>query len=206
MPEEEKRARAELWSQSLVAFREAVSQKPMPGCGAAAVVSADLGLALVLKGLYLGQQHERRAPRAILIDEGESLKQRLSPLADEDVVAFEGFTRALSLPKEPAGQRRDALHRAALEAIRVPLETARLCQAALSLAIRALLHTEKQFIGDALAGGRLLHAALHSVLGNVDANAGALDDDQARQDAERERQRLADESDRLLSMLLKAPA
>lgn len=60
-----------LWRHRLSDFRDAVARKPMPGCGATAVVSADLGLALVLKGLYLSQQHDASAPRQALIDEGD---------------------------------------------------------------------------------------------------------------------------------------
>lgn len=40
-----------IWQQRLSHFRDALAHNPMPGCGAAATVVADLGLALMLKGL-----------------------------------------------------------------------------------------------------------------------------------------------------------
>lgn len=178
-----------LWQHGLISFREAVAHEPMPGCGATAVVSADLGLALVLKGLHLSQRHEHDAVRATLIEAGEELKRRLAPLADEDVAAFEAFMAALTMsheaPKEQSA-RKSAIQRAASEAVDVPLRTARLCQAALTLCERAKPYIEQQFTSDTVAGARLLHAALHAVLLNVEANLGALGSD-----AERDQARLA---------------
>ena len=82
---------APLWELSLSDFRDTVAREPMPGCGAVAVVSADLGLALVLKGLHLSQHHDATAPRQALIDKGAALKQQLAPLAQEDVAAYEAL-------------------------------------------------------------------------------------------------------------------
>ncbi|SPJ32943.1 cyclodeaminase/cyclohydrolase family protein [Kushneria phyllosphaerae] len=187
-----------LWQQRLHDFRDAVAGEPMPGCGATAVVSADLGLALVLKGLNLSQQHDASAPRQALIDEGNSLKQRLSPLAEKDVAAFEAFMAAVGRDRED-DERTQAIHVAAHNAVEVPLETARLCDAALALSYQARAHIEQQFTSDAIAGARLIHAALHGVLLNVDANAGQLGSDAARDQARHAREGLAQRADALLA-------
>lgn len=188
---------ASLWDLSLSDFRDTVASEPMPGCGAVAVVSADLGLALVLKGLHLSQHHDANAPRQALIDEGVSLKQSLAPLAQEDVAAFETFMTAVGRDKEDEG-RNDAIHAAAKTAVEVPLKTAQLCIAALALTQQAGEHIEKQFVSDALAGARLIHAALHSALLNVDANAGQLGSDSARDRVKLSRADLAQRADALL--------
>lgn len=166
-----------IWQQSLTGFRDSLAHQPMPGCGAAASVVADLGLALMLKGLHLTQKHQTSEARAALIEEGERLKQQLAPLADKDVIAFEGLMAAFNLPQENEQEkkaRRHAIQEAAAEAVEVPLQTARLCQAALRLGERAGAYSERQFKSDALAGGELLAAAMRSVLLNVLANVDAL--------------------------------
>lgn len=57
-----------IWQQRLSHFRDALAHNPMPGCGAAATVVASLGLALILKGLHINQQHQTSEARAALID------------------------------------------------------------------------------------------------------------------------------------------
>ena len=196
---------APLWELSLSDFRDPVAREPMPGCGAVAVVSADLGLALVLKGLHLSQHHDATAPRQALIDKGAALKQQLAPLAQEDVAAFEAFMAAVGRDEEDEG-RHDAIHAAAKTAVEVPLKTAQLCDSALALTQQAGEHIEQQFVSDALAGSRLIHAALHSVLLNVDANAGQLGSDTARDRARLSRDGLAKRADTLLTAITDSAA
>ncbi|SFC72687.1 Formiminotetrahydrofolate cyclodeaminase [Kushneria avicenniae] len=190
----------DLWQHRLSDFRDTVAREPMPGCGATAVISADLGLALVLKGLHLSQQHDASAPRRALVEECESLKKRLAPLAEEDIAAFEAFMAAVSRDENDDG-RRDTRHEAAENAVEVPLKTAQLCDAALALAHQAGDHIEAQFVSDAVAGARLIHAALHSVLLNVSANAGQLGSDAARDRALYARDGLARRADALLATI-----
>ncbi|OJA04016.1 cyclodeaminase/cyclohydrolase family protein [Halomonas sp. QHL1] len=196
---------APLWEHRLNDFRDTVAREPMPGCGAVAVVSANLGLALVLKGLHLSQHHDATAPHQALINEGASLTQRLSPLAQADVTAFEAFMAALGRDEEDEG-RIEAIHTAADTAVEVPLKTAQLCDAALALAQQAGEHIEQQFVSDALAGARLIHAALHSVLLNVDVNAGQLGSDAARDSARHTRDGLAQRADALLAAITDSAA
>ncbi len=174
---QEAKGRTPVWEQTLDHFRDALAHRPMPGCGAAASVTAALGVALILKGLHLSQQHETSEARRTLIGEGERLKEQLGPLADEDIAAFEGLMAAFQMPQdtehEKAGRHR-AIQQAAATAVDVPLATARLCQKALSLGERAGEYSEKQFASDTQAGGELLAAALRSVLLNVEANIDLL--------------------------------
>lgn len=168
---------APVWQQDLDRFRDSLAHQPMPGCGSAASVVASLGVALILKGLQLSQQHEESEARAALIEEGENLKHQLAPLADKDVAAFEGLMDALHMPQHDDKQkanRRTAVHAAAATAVDVPLQTAGLCLAALNLGERAGTYSEKQFNSDTRAGGELLAAALHCVLLNVVANIESL--------------------------------
>ncbi|WNL38554.1 cyclodeaminase/cyclohydrolase family protein [Halomonas sp. PAMB 3232] len=197
-----------IWQMPLDDFRDALALKPMPGCGAAAAVSASLGLALILKGLHLGQQHAQSDDRQALIDEGEALKQALSPLADEDVAAFEAMMDALKRPKrsfDEKAARREAIQAAASRAVQVPLDTARRCLEALTLGHQALSHIEAQFESDATAGAYLLHAAVQSVLLNVNANLEALGDEQTKQNARAAQNEIREQS-RALIQGFEAPA
>ncbi|MFG6665803.1 cyclodeaminase/cyclohydrolase family protein [Halomonas sp. HNIBRBA4712] len=183
----------ELWQTPLGDFRDALAHRPMPGCGAAAAVSADFGLALILKGLHLGQQHQRSAERAALITRGEALKRALAPLAGEDVAAFDAMMAALQKPQTSEEEKRlraEAIQLAARRAVAVPLETARRCLEALTLGEETMAHIEAQFESDATAGAHLLTAAVQSVLLNVDANLEALGSDDERQRALKERDTL----------------
>lgn len=193
-----------IWQQSLSGFRDSLAHQPMPGCGAAASVVADLGLALMLKGLHLSQQHQANTERAALIEAGERLKQQLAPLADKDVSAFEGLMAAFNLPQENGQEkqaRRHAIQEAATEAVDVPLHTARLCQAALRLGERAGAYSERQFKSDALAGGELLAAAMRSVLFNVLANIDALGSDAEKQHAQAAHDELKQQATLLLERI-----
>ncbi|RUR54616.1 cyclodeaminase/cyclohydrolase family protein [Vreelandella populi] len=178
---------APVWQQDLTCFRDSLAHQPMPGCGSAASVVASMGLALILKGLHLSQQHESSEARAALIKEGESLKHQLAPLADKDVTAFEELMAALQMPQHDdkhKAARRTAVQAAATTAVDVPLQTARLCQAALNLGERASAYSEKQFASDTQAGGELLAAALRSVLLNVVANMDSLGSEEEKRHAQ----------------------
>lgn len=204
MDDERQPHNASIWQQHLKDFRDSLAHQPMPGCGAAATVVADLGLALILKGLHLTQQHHADEARATLIEEGERLKQQLAPLADRDVVAFEGLMAALSLPhknKQETQARRHAIYEAATEAVEVPLRTARLCQAALSLGLRAGGYSEQQFKSDTQAGGELLAAALRSVLLNVLANIDTLGSEAEQQRVQNAHDELKQQATVLLEKL-----
>ncbi|WP_447927895.1 cyclodeaminase/cyclohydrolase family protein [Vreelandella sp. EE27] len=190
---------AGLWSKRLTDFSDGLAHAPMPGCGAAAGVTADFGLALMLKGLHLGQKHQPSSARAALIEQGEALKRALAPLADEDVAAFEAMMAALQKPKDTDDEqraRKKAIHKAASRAVEVPLETARRCVEALALGQKITAHIEAQFESDATAGAHLLSAAVQSVLLNVDANVGALGSEEEKRRVQQEvdalKNRLAD--------------
>ncbi|MBZ5488505.1 cyclodeaminase/cyclohydrolase family protein [Halomonas aquamarina] len=176
-----------VWEQRLDHFRDSLAHRPMPGCGAAASVTAALGMALMLKGVHLSQQHETSEARRVLIDEGERLKAQLAPLADKDIAAFEGLMEAFQMPhgnEHEENARRRAIQQAAATAVDVPLTTARLCREALALGERAGEYSERQFASDAQAGCELLVAALRSVLLNVEANIDSLGSDAEKRHAQ----------------------
>lgn len=168
-----------VWSMTLAAFREAVISRSTPGCGAAAAATADIGLALVMKGLRISESRQHDPQRRALIEKADALRDDLGAYADEDMTAFEAYMAALRLPKssEQEKQRRQqALGEAGVRINQVPLVTAKACLEALELAVQALPLVDAWLRSDVIGGGFLLHSGLSSVLLNVDANLASLQD------------------------------
>jgi formiminotetrahydrofolate cyclodeaminase len=187
-----------LWSQSLIQFRDAVAEpSPTPSCGAAAVVSANLGLALVLMALRTSQAKQLQAARGALIDQVETLLHTLADYADADVLAFADYMEALRHDESQAPNRQ----RAARKTSAVSLDAARCCARALALASEARPLTDDALVSDIEAGALLLHAGLSALLINLDVDLRELVDESERQRLHAARQEVQDEADRHLRQI-----
>ncbi|WP_444678919.1 cyclodeaminase/cyclohydrolase family protein [Halomonas sp. E19] len=198
-PESTMSSHDSVWQASLEDFCHAIEARSMPGCGAAAAVSAGIGLALVLKGLRLGEETAEAPGRSALIARGNALRQRLAHLADDDIAGFEAYLAAQRLPHRTPGQARqrdEARQQALLAACRVPLQIARGCCDGLALGSEALAHTAAALQSDTRAGLQLLAAAFDAVLVGLDDNLPGLADSQQRADLAEERDRLRQEAER----------
>jgi formiminotetrahydrofolate cyclodeaminase len=177
--------RESVWAQSLVDFRAATAAgKPTPGCGAAAAVTADIGLALVVKGLRISESHGSDAARLKLLQAAEALLGRPGGFADDDVQAFSDYLSAAQ-----NGDLKDE-QAAARQACAVPLALAHCCLEALKLAVSAWPCAAANVQSDIQAGAVLIHTGLSVALINVDADMASLDDAAAREQAAQARQRL----------------
>lgn len=193
-----------IWDMPLGGFRDAIESRSTPGCGAAAAASAGMGLALVLKGLRITDGKHSDAERGELIARGDVQLAELGRYADEDVEAFNDYLAAVKRPHDTDDQRnarRRAIQAAAERANQVPLATAHSCLEALKLSGEALKKTADNLRSDTLAGGLMLHAALSSVLINVDANLASLHDVMERESMAVARHALQHEADRLRDAL-----
>ncbi|GGJ82475.1 cyclodeaminase/cyclohydrolase family protein [Pseudomonas matsuisoli] len=160
-----------LWHLSLAEFRDRVaSDAPTPSCGAAAGVSASLGLSLILKAIRIGSDPADVGTRG-LINEAATLHQQLSTHADTDARVFQRFLKAEA--PEMKGQ-------AARDSVAIPLATAHSCREAMRLGERAAPYVKETMRSDVVAGVLLLGAALEAVLLNVRANLAQVDDDTER--------------------------
>ncbi|WP_313517137.1 cyclodeaminase/cyclohydrolase family protein [Pseudomonas sp.] len=187
-----------LWSQSLIQFRDAVAEpSPTPSCGAAAVVSANLGLALVLMALRTSQTKHPQAERGVLIRQVESLLHRLADYADADVLAFADYMEALRHDESQAPNRQ----RAARKTSAVSLDGARCCAQALALAIDARRYTASALVSDIEAGALLVHAGLSALLINLDVDLRELVDKEERQRLHMARQQVQEEADQRLAQV-----
>ncbi|MHB0774900.1 cyclodeaminase/cyclohydrolase family protein [Halomonas sp. WWR20] len=196
-----------VWDMTLGAFRNAVVARAAPGCGAAAAAAADIGLALVMKGLDISQSKQYDAQRAALIERARPLLDTLGEYADRDMAAFEDFLQAARLPQdsESQSQYRDrAIAEAGVRINEIPLATAEACLEGLLLAAECLPLTAVKLRSDTVAGAFLLHSGLSSVLLNVDANLASLDDPAQREQARHARQALQQAADDKLQWLKQA--
>lgn len=188
---------ASVWAQPLMDFRAATAaRRPTPGCGAAAAVTADIGLALVVKGLGISEAHGADPSRLELLQAAEALLGRPGAFADDDMQAFDDY---LSAARHGEPEHKQA---AARQACAVPLALAHCCLQALELATNAWPCTAANVQSDIQAGAILIHAGLSAALVNVDADMASLDDASAREQAGVARQRLQTEGDGLLKRLL----
>jgi formiminotetrahydrofolate cyclodeaminase len=193
-----------IWDMTLQAFRDATAaDSSTPSCGAAAVVAATMGSALILMALRISETKSADPARAELIERVEKHMKTLSAYADADVKAFERYMQAARLP-EHTGQREVGVQRAAVGATQVPLDTAKTCVELLGLAEEGIPFTSDNVQSDILSGSLLLQGGLSAVLLNVDANTELLDEDGIREQAIEKRQQLEQQASKCLQLIRQA--
>lgn len=192
-----------IWQAPLSEFRDAIEMRGMPGCGAAAAVSAGFGLALVLKGLRLSHARSPTPQQDALIERGDPLQDRLARYAEDDVTVFKEYLAAVERANTSrSDEHSDADVQLAIESTcRVPLMIAQGCLDGLELSVEALPETAESFRSDTLAGALLLHAGLRAVLAGLDDNLEGLENSGERDTFRLERQALEAEADNCLSRL-----
>jgi formiminotetrahydrofolate cyclodeaminase len=162
---------------------ELASESPAPGGGSVAALEGALGAALssmvcnltIGKDSYEGVQVEIKAA----LKESEQHRQQLTDLIDKDTDAFNKVIAAVKMPKETDAQkeqRRQVLQQAYKDASRVPLQTARLCDHVLDLALIVAEKGNRHSITDAAAAALLAQAGVDTALLNVRINLGSLKD------------------------------
>jgi len=166
-----------LWSWTLADFRDRTAAgSPTPGGGAVASVCATLGVGLMVLGLEVTLRGA--APEAVdslssLLRSSRELLDRQSAYADRDLVVFDEYMRARTLPQGSDAEktaRRERLQRALVVATEVPLAAGRDIVSAIGLSRQVVEICKPHVFGDVAAGTDLLAGSLTAVLRSVDAN------------------------------------
>ena len=159
------------------------SERPTPGGGSAATISAALGAALVAMVARITLGNPKRADRhelaAALVSEGDALRERLEAARGADEAAYGAVVAAGALPKatpEDKAARTERVQTALGAAAEAPLETARLALAVLWLADRALGLGNPHLVSDLGCAAEFAAAGLLAAAYNVRANHAYLRD------------------------------
>ena len=156
---------------------EVSSSSPAPGGGSVAALAGSLGAALatMVANLTVGKKGYETAwaSSSALAERGQALKAQLLAAVDEDTKAFDDVLAAMRLPKASEEEKRarsDAMAAAYEKATSVPLATARLCLAAIELALEAALTGNRNSASDAGVGALIAKAGLEAAILNVRIN------------------------------------
>jgi glutamate formiminotransferase/formiminotetrahydrofolate cyclodeaminase len=156
---------------------EVSSSSPAPGGGSVAALAGSLGAALatMVANLTVGKKGYETAwaSSSALAERGQALKAQLLAAVDDDTKAFDDVLAAMRLPKASEEEKRtrsDAMAAAYEKATSVPLATARLCFAAIELALEAALTGNRNSASDAGVGALIAKAGLEAAILNVRIN------------------------------------
>jgi glutamate formiminotransferase/formiminotetrahydrofolate cyclodeaminase len=185
-------------------FDELSSDSPAPGGGSAAAVSGAQAAALVsmVANLTHGKKGYEDAWGEMehVAVEAQALKDELRRTIDRDTDAFNGLMDASRLPKkteEEQALRKEALEKATLNAIEVPLSVVRNMLKVLELAKVTASKGNKNSISDVSTAAAQALAAAEGAADNVMINVPGLED-------KKKAKALLSESNRLLAEVKKS--
>ncbi|SCZ04562.1 cyclodeaminase/cyclohydrolase family protein [Alkaliphilus peptidifermentans] len=178
-----------LVDQSVKAFIEVVeSNEPTPGGGSVSALAGSLGAALtaMVGNLTIGRKafNELETQQQKEIEDNfnlaRDLKGKLNILIDEDTKAFNGVMAAFKLPKETEEEkkaRREAIEKATIEAMEIPLAAAKECLKVLQCQKTFALYGNVNAITDIGVGALMAYSGLEGALFNVRINLQGLKDE-----------------------------
>jgi glutamate formiminotransferase/formiminotetrahydrofolate cyclodeaminase len=164
-------------------IEQLASANPTPGGGSAAAFTAAEAAALVamVGRVTVGKKSYAAVESRMwqMIEEADKLRLALTKAVEEDAEAFNGFMRALKLPRnndEEIAARSAAMEEATLEAARVPHRVAGLAMQVLRLSLSAVEYGNLNAISDGASGFHLAAAAVRGATLNVKINCKSLQD------------------------------
>lgn len=173
------------------------SGSPTPGGGSVAAVSASLGVALssMVYNLTIGRKFYDEYSDEVKdeINEGFNICRRLLDeyikLIDEDTYAYDDVMKVIKMPKDTDEHKKirsEALQKAYINAMNVPLKLARLCGEAFTPTMLIAQYGNPNAVSDAAVGAILLYAAMESAILNVKVNIPYIKDTSITDDVNKE--------------------
>ncbi|MTI79964.1 MAG: cyclodeaminase/cyclohydrolase family protein [Firmicutes bacterium] len=186
------------------------SDSPTPGGGSVAALTGALGAALVqmVGNLTVGKEKYRHVEDEIkeLVRKGTHLMDKQKKLAEDDMAHFDSFMEVLSLPKntpEEQETRKKRLQQALKDATETPLAIASAGVEVLTLTALVAEKGTKNAISDAGVAAHLAEAAVQAALITADCNIPRIEDQTFVQWAEKKKENLSSEAQRLKSESLR---
>ncbi len=158
------------------------SADPTPGGGSAAAFAAASAAALVsmVGKVTLGKKKYADVEPQMqqMIQQADELRAQLQNAVADDAASFEGYLKAVRLPKDTPAQQADrsaAMEAATLHAAQVPFHSAELCLKVVKLAFQAAELGNLNAISDAYSAAVLAAGGLKSAAANVRINIHNLE-------------------------------
>lgn len=169
---------------SLRAFaNETAKDSPAPGGGSISAYVGALGASLgtMVANLSAGKRgwDEHLEKFSAWAEKGQTIKDKLLKLVDEDTAAFNQIMAAFRFPKETAEEkaaRKAAIQAATKYATEVPLRTMEAAFEVFELAEAMVVEGNPNSVSDAGVGALCARAAVLGAWMNVKINAGSLAD------------------------------
>ena len=172
---------------------EVSRESPAPGGGSVAALSGALGASLASMVANLTANKRGSEDVDTVLNEAaqrcQDLRARLLNAVDEDAVAFNSYLEAMRLPsktEEELAARSDAMEQALQQAIKVPLETAKLSLEALELAEVVGRNGNPASISDAGVGAQMAYAGIKGGIYNVLINLSDTSDPEFAEETRRQ--------------------
>ena len=164
-------------------IEQLASKAPTPGGGAAAAVSAGLGIGAILMAMEFSVTKKMSAEdRQVLQDRIQAFhtsKDKFIAMIDRDATEFEPLAQAYRMPKDDASQieaRQQAIQEGLVTASAVPMDLIEEVGKILQNFDAILPFIKKTIVSDIGVGLQQLRAALQASALNLYINAGQLSD------------------------------
>lgn len=166
--------------------KDVASSSPAPGGGAVAALSGALGVALTSmtynltlgKKCYMDLTEETKMKLNDNLKECEVLYMNILDYIEKDKDAFQSLIDCYKLPNESNEEkinRKDAIEKATIEAMNIPLELCRLSMKFIDNIDFASKYGNKNLISDVAISGIMLGACIDSSIVNVEINLSSLE-------------------------------
>nr|WP_284236930.1 cyclodeaminase/cyclohydrolase family protein [Paenibacillus glycanilyticus] len=179
------------WDSSIHLFlQQAGSSNPTPGGGSVAALIAALGASMtsMVGNLTKGEKFASIQQQvAGVIRTMNHLTEQCEELLHADIRSFNQYMDALKLPKRTDEEkllRSEAIQKAAIRAIEVPLRLMEICRTGMSSTYSIAETSNKNVISDLGIGAILFEAAAQSALLTIEINLGSLKDQEMKQQYE----------------------
>lgn len=203
-----------LVDKTIKEFVDAVeSKEPAPGGGSVAALAGSLGAALtgMVGNLTIGRKafneldSEKQGEIEASFNRVKEFKNTLNQLIDEDTQAFNGVMAAFKLPKETDEEknvRKEAIEKATIEALKVPLNVAKECLKVLQSQKIFALYGNVNAISDVGVASLMGLSGLEGAIFNVKINLMGLKDEEYIREISKECDELLSEGKRLKEEVL----
>ncbi len=178
-PANSRLVRMDLRSFSNITASESVA----PGGGSISAYVGALGVSLAAMVANLSshkrQWDDRWEEFSVWAEKGQTLKDELLRLVDEDTIAFNGIIEAFRLPKsteEEKAARSEAIQAATRVAIETPFRVMQACYQAFDLIEAMVKKGNPNSMSDAGVGALCARAAIHGAFMNVKINLKGFKD------------------------------